>query len=175
MPRPLLWRRFVEAARELPRPMLLHDALPAMSKTSTALPGPAESPPNPPRIDMWGGVECTVNRVQDAYFTQLDRNGHHHRDDDLERFAALGLRAIRYPVLWEAIAPEGIAAADWSWPDRRLAKLNELGVAPIVGLAAARATRACSIPASRTAWRDSRRRPRRAIRGSSTGRPSTSH
>ena len=106
-----------------------------MSKTSIALPGPAGLPSPPrPRMEMWGGVECTVNRVQDAYFTQLDRNGHHRRDDDLDRFVGLGLRAIRYPVLWEAIAPERIAAADWSWPDRRLAKLREVGIAPIVGL-----------------------------------------
>jgi len=29
----------------------------------------------PTALEMWGGVECTVNRVRDAYFTQLDRNG----------------------------------------------------------------------------------------------------
>ena len=57
---------------------------------------------------MWGGIECTVNRVGDAYFTQLDRSGHHRRDDDLARFAALGIRALRYPVLWETTAPDGL-------------------------------------------------------------------
>jgi dTDP-4-dehydrorhamnose reductase len=85
-------------------------------------------------LEMWGGVECTVNRVQDAYFTQLDRNGHVHRDSDLERFAALGIRALRYPVLWETTAPDGPASADWSWADRRLPRLRELGIAPIAGL-----------------------------------------
>jgi dTDP-4-dehydrorhamnose reductase len=86
------------------------------------------------RLEMWGGVECTVNRVGDAYFTQLDRSGHVDRIEDLERFAALGLRAIRYPVLWERTAPDGLAAADWSFADQRLAALRRLGVAPIVGL-----------------------------------------
>ncbi len=84
--------------------------------------------------EMWGGVECTVNRVGDAYFTQLDRSGHAGRDGDLERFAALGIRVLRYPVLWESTAPNGPASADWSWPDRRLPKLRELGIAPIAGL-----------------------------------------
>jgi len=76
-------------------------------------------------MEMWGGVECTVNRVQDAYFTQLDRNGHHRRDDDLDRFVGLGLRAIRYPVLWEAIAPERIAAADKSQLHRLLPPVSD--------------------------------------------------
>jgi dTDP-4-dehydrorhamnose reductase len=85
-------------------------------------------------IEMWGGVECTVNRVRDAYFTQLERSGHCARDDDLERFAALGIRALRYPVLWERTAPDGLASADWSWPQRRLTALRGFGIAPIVGL-----------------------------------------
>jgi dTDP-4-dehydrorhamnose reductase len=83
---------------------------------------------------MWAGVECTVNRVGDEYFDQLERNGHATRLDDLDRFAALGIRAIRYPVLWERVAPNGLEKADWSWTDERLERLRELGVCPIVGL-----------------------------------------
>jgi dTDP-4-dehydrorhamnose reductase len=64
----------------------------------------------------------------------MERNGHAERLQDLERFASLGIRAIRYPVLWERIAPDGIEAADWSWPDERLPVLQQLGVTPIVGL-----------------------------------------
>ena len=85
-------------------------------------------------LQLWGGLECTVNRVQDTYFNQVDRNGHERREGDLDRFAALGIRAIRYPVLWERTAPEGLAKADWSWADRSLPRLRELGVQPIVGL-----------------------------------------
>jgi len=88
----------------------------------------------PTALEMWGGIECTVNRVRDAYFSQLDRNGHAERDCDLERFAALGLRALRYPVLWETTAPDGPESADWSWVDRRLPALRRLRIAPIVGL-----------------------------------------
>ena len=88
----------------------------------------------PTALEMWGGIECTVNRVRDAYFTQLDRSGHAEREGDLDRFAALGLRALRYPVLWETTAPDGPASADWRWADRRLPALRRLGIEPIVGL-----------------------------------------
>lgn len=85
-------------------------------------------------LEMWGGLECTVNRVGDRYLDQLDYGGHAHRVDDLDRFAALGLRTLRYPVLWERTAPNGVEAADWTWPDERLTRLRSLGISPIVGL-----------------------------------------
>jgi dTDP-4-dehydrorhamnose reductase len=75
-----------------------------------------------------------VNRVGDQYFDQLERNGHATRLEDLDLFAELGVRAIRYPVLWERTAPNGIESADWSWADERLGRLRELGIRPIVGL-----------------------------------------
>lgn len=85
-------------------------------------------------LELWAGVECTVNRVGDEFYDQLERNGHAQRIADLDLFATLGVRALRYPVLWERTAPEGVARADWSWPDARLARLGELGIRPIVGL-----------------------------------------
>ncbi len=87
-----------------------------------------------PPLEVWGGVECTVNRVGDEYFNQLECNGHARRLDDLELFAQLGIHAIRYPILWEQIAPNGLENADWSWADERLERLRELGIRPIVGL-----------------------------------------
>lgn len=84
--------------------------------------------------ELWGGVECTVNRVGDRWFDQLRRSGHRDRLSDLDRFAALGLQALRMPVLWESVAPTGLAAADWSWPTWRLERLRTLGIRPIVGL-----------------------------------------
>ncbi|RPH43504.1 MAG: NAD-dependent epimerase/dehydratase family protein [Burkholderiales bacterium] len=85
-------------------------------------------------LALWGGVECTVNRVGDAWFDQMDRNGHAVRPDDLDAFAGLGLQALRFPVLWEKVAPAALADADWSWPDARLARMRVLGLRPIVGL-----------------------------------------
>src|SRR5207302_7291138 len=90
---------------------------------------------NPRRpLEVWAGVECTVNRVGADYHDQLEESGHAARPDDLDRFAALGVRTLRYPVLWERVAPDGPASADWAWPDERLARLRRLGVEPIVGL-----------------------------------------
>ncbi|XYJ11353.1 family 1 glycosylhydrolase [Telluria sp. B2] len=91
-------------------------------------------PDSRPELALWGGLECTVNRVRDQYFSQMDRNGHADRLQDIERFASLGITAIRYPVLWERTAPNGIESADWSWSDARLPALQRLGVTPIVGL-----------------------------------------
>jgi dTDP-4-dehydrorhamnose reductase len=85
-------------------------------------------------LKVWAGVEGTVNRVGDRYFNQLARNGHDRRISDLDLFAGLGIQAIRYPVLWEQTAPDGLERADWSWSDERLARLRALDLRPIVGL-----------------------------------------
>jgi dTDP-4-dehydrorhamnose reductase len=76
------------------------------------------------KLGLWGGLECTVNRVGERYFNQVERNGHERRLADVERFAALGIEAIRYPVLWERVAPEGVDQADWAWTDRQLPALR---------------------------------------------------
>ena len=83
---------------------------------------------------LWGGVECTINRVRDRYFSQLERSGHAHRSDDLDRFASLGVTMLRYPVLWESVAPHEHGDSDWRWPDERLLHLHQLGIAPVIGL-----------------------------------------
>lgn len=72
--------------------------------------------------------------MRDEYFDQLARSGHDARLTDLDLFADLGVRAVRYPVLWERVAPDGVAGADWSWMDERLSRLVDLGVRPIAGL-----------------------------------------
>jgi dTDP-4-dehydrorhamnose reductase len=86
------------------------------------------------KIELWGGVECTINRVGDRYFNQLQRSGHWQRLGDLECFAELGLRTLRFPLLWEALAPSSLEEIDWSWSDCRMACLQALGLSPIAGL-----------------------------------------
>ncbi len=85
-------------------------------------------------LALWGGIECTVNRVGDCYQDQLLRNGHHHRSDDLIRLAELGLKTLRYPILWERTASERVDQPDWRWADERLGMLQQLQIRPIVGL-----------------------------------------
>jgi dTDP-4-dehydrorhamnose reductase len=79
-------------------------------------------------------MECTVNRVGDEYVDQTVCSGHHERLSDLDRIAGLGVRAVRYPVLWERVAPDSLERADWGWVDERLGRLRALGVRPIAGL-----------------------------------------
>jgi dTDP-4-dehydrorhamnose reductase len=85
-------------------------------------------------LEMWGGVECTVNRVGDVWRDQVRVSGHELRLEDLDRFAQLGLRHLRYPALWERVAPHAPQQLDWRWLDQRLARLHELRIEPIVGL-----------------------------------------
>jgi dTDP-4-dehydrorhamnose reductase len=85
-------------------------------------------------IDVWGGIECTVNRVHDTWFDQLVRSGHDLRVEDLDRIAELGVTTLRYPVLWERVAPRSHEEFDWRWSDERLGRLRQLGIRPIVGL-----------------------------------------
>ena len=85
-------------------------------------------------VPVWGGIECTVHRLRDQYGDQLVRNGHHSRISDLELIAELGIKTLRYPLLWEKVAPNGLKKADWTWTDERLQKLKSLGITPIAGL-----------------------------------------
>lgn len=79
-------------------------------------------------------MECTVNRVGDVYFDQMERSGHAARADDIDRLAALGLRTLRYPILWERLAPDRGSVLRWSWADERLHRLRGHGLRAIVGL-----------------------------------------
>ncbi|QHL88767.1 dTDP-4-dehydrorhamnose reductase [Nibribacter ruber] len=85
-------------------------------------------------LELWGGIECTVNRVGEQYFDQLAQSGHAHRLSDLEVVADLGIKKLRYPVLWEHVAPEHPENQNWEWATERLNKLRDLSIDPIVGL-----------------------------------------
>ena len=85
-------------------------------------------------LELWGGHECTVNRVGDQFFDQTVRLGHQDRPEDLERFAEVGFKALRYPVLWERISRERPDEYDWAWTDERLEMIRRLGMRPIAGL-----------------------------------------
>ena len=84
-------------------------------------------------IELWGGPECTLNRVGDQYFDQTILTGHDDRAGDIDLFADLGVSRLRYPALWERteIAP-GVYSFDWL--DARLARIRQAGMAPILGL-----------------------------------------
>ena len=77
----------------------------------------ARRQPGPP--ELWGGIECTVARVHDTVRDQARETGHWERERDLDQIAALGIRTLRYPVLWETISPDAPDRCDWRWHDQR--------------------------------------------------------
>ncbi|WP_427914496.1 family 1 glycosylhydrolase [Ramlibacter sp. MMS24-I3-19] len=92
------------------------------------------SVPRQRELELWAGPECTVNRVGDRYLDQMRYSGFERRLDDLDRLASLGIRRMRFPLLWERTAPNGPASADWRCAEERLQRLRTLGVQPIAGL-----------------------------------------
>ena len=87
----------------------------------------------PQEIEIWGGLECTINRVGDDYFDQLEFSGHYKRGMyDINLIAALGIKMLRYPILWE----RSIQSSDqhWSFVKKNLNYLYKHGITPIAGL-----------------------------------------
>lgn len=84
--------------------------------------------------EIWGGIECSFNRVGERYMDQLEYTGHYQRgESDITRFATLGVKALRYPILWERHHSKNFEI-DWSFARRQLNALRERNIEPIVGL-----------------------------------------
>lgn len=84
--------------------------------------------------EIWGGIECTINRIGDEYKDQLDYSGHYNRPGDIEAIANLGIKTIRYPILWERHQRAKGGTIDWSWTHRQLHAIQDSGMKPIAGL-----------------------------------------
>jgi len=85
-------------------------------------------------LELWAGPECTVNRVGERWRDQLAHSGFARRLSDIDRLASLGVRRVRFPLLWERTAPHRDAPPDWSWAQPRVERLQALGVGAIAGL-----------------------------------------
>jgi len=85
-------------------------------------------------LALWGGIECTVNRVGDSYFNQATQSGHESRPEDIDHLQSLGVSTMRYPVLWERIAPDGLEHADWTVADAQLTACRARNITVIAGL-----------------------------------------
>jgi dTDP-4-dehydrorhamnose reductase len=90
--------------------------------------------PSEHNVEIWGGMECTINRVQDEYFDQLENAGHWHRNGDIQLFASLGLKKMRYPVLWEHLKPIENKPIDWGEIESKLLELRKSKIDVIAGL-----------------------------------------
>lgn len=87
-----------------------------------------------PPLELWGGVECTVVRIGEDYRDQIVETGHAVRLADLDAIAELGIRTVRYPILWERVVRGEPDKHDFAWHDERLRRLRELGIEVIGGL-----------------------------------------
>jgi len=85
-------------------------------------------------LQLWAGAESTVVRVGDEYRDQAAETGHDSRIEDIDLFAAIGVKAVRFPILWERIAPDRLTELDFSWTDERLERLRGHGIRVIGGL-----------------------------------------
>ena len=83
-------------------------------------------------VEIWGGVECTIARLKNRVHDQLEKSGHESRLSDFNLFADLGIKKIRYPLLWEKYELEKDKFL--LLHDERLNKLRELEILPIAGL-----------------------------------------
>ncbi len=86
---------------------------------------------HPARIELWGGAECTINRVGNTFFDQHASSGHRVRfDEDFKLFASLGLKTLRIALHWERYDLLG----HWQEADRILQAVERHALHPIVGL-----------------------------------------
>ena len=85
-------------------------------------------------LEIWGGIEGTINRVGDNYIDQSEFSGHYNRETDIDLIASLGIKMLRYPILWEKHQPKKDTEIDWGFTERNLLRLKKLNVEPIAGL-----------------------------------------
>lgn len=84
-------------------------------------------------LELWGGLECSHIRIADEIRNQIADTGHDRRHGDIDLIAGLGIRTLRYPVLWESVCRVA-GEQDWRWHDRQLELLRRSSIAPIAGL-----------------------------------------
>jgi len=95
------------------------------------VPGIAE----PDVLEIWGGIECSVVRIGDTWRNQVRETGHYLRAEaDIDRIAALGIRKLRYPLLWEEVERGTAYGCNWAWHDVTMKALQKRGIEVIAGL-----------------------------------------
>ena len=68
------------------------------------------------------------------FVTNLLYSGHYTRPGDIERFAELGIKKLRYPLLWEFHQPAPNKKIDWTWTEKQLHSIRRNHIKPIAGL-----------------------------------------
>ncbi len=83
--------------------------------------------------EIWGGIECTINRVKDKFFDQLSYI-EYYSQPRVDEIAAVGITKLRFPVLWEKHQPTQETDIDWNWTEQQLHSFKEKNIDVIAGL-----------------------------------------
>ncbi|RYY40776.1 MAG: SDR family oxidoreductase [Chitinophagaceae bacterium] len=84
-------------------------------------------------LELWGGLECTINRVGDRYLDQFALANLYVQPNS-DSIASLGIRKLRFPVLWEKHQPEAGEVIDWSYSTEQLEYYRGRGIDVIATL-----------------------------------------
>jgi dTDP-4-dehydrorhamnose reductase len=84
--------------------------------------------------ELWGGIECTIHRLQENYIDQLELGGVYRDSSYLDSIIGLGIKRMRFPILWEKHQPKLGATIEWTWASECLEKLRKHHIVPIAGL-----------------------------------------
>ena len=83
-------------------------------------------------MELWGGIECTINRVHHQFFDQHEWSGHRsHLREDLDLIQSLGINTLRTALHWEHFEASG---RNWDFFDQTLSEMRLSNLTPIVGL-----------------------------------------
>lgn len=93
-----------------------------------------QTPPQGNLPALWGGIECSISRIRTRFQDQLELSGHYKRDSDIDHIAKLGIKALRFPLLYEKHQPVKDMPIDWTWAEKRIQHLQEYQIEPIIGL-----------------------------------------
>ena len=52
-------------------------------------------------MEVWGGIECSVNRIDESYLDQFTYQNLYDRPELLDEIINLGIKTLRFPILWE--------------------------------------------------------------------------
>ncbi|MDB5196058.1 MAG: dTDP-4-dehydrorhamnose reductase [Flaviaesturariibacter sp.] len=84
-------------------------------------------------MEIWGGLECTINRVRDSFHDQFEY-GSVYAQPQREAIADLGIKKLRFPILWEKHQPTQDKQIDWNWTTSQVEFYKKAGVGIIAGL-----------------------------------------
>lgn len=87
-----------------------------------------------PSPEVWGGIECTINRIGNEYRDQLEDGNYYRGEGYINQIMSLGIKMLRFPVLWEHHVKYAGDEIDWSWAAQELEQLRAKGIKPIAGL-----------------------------------------